>query len=203
MHQRSGLILQLASWPPDLVAGVCTCIFPVRMRAFLQCRDGWYLLGGDCVASCPAQFAASGIGQFKRRCAEPFVCRSGRLSVDPPVNYGCKCATEGNTAIADCQICECGNFDIILTVSCTFLSYTSPHTRRLLSVHADPVLVGAWTPMLFPNWDFRHRAGEYGQHCLRCNNGMLDFDRHFNSPFLLHSQCHVVLHNTTFESPPF
>ena len=42
--------------------------------------------------------------------------------VDPPVNYGCKCATDGNTAIADCQICE-------------------------------------------------HRAGEYGQHCLRCNAG--------------------------------
>ena len=44
--------------------------------------------------------------------------------MDPAVNYGCKCAAEGNTAIADCQICE-------------------------------------------------HRAGEYGQHCLKCNAGMV------------------------------
>ena len=72
----------------------------------LQCRDGWYLLDGDCIASCPSQFASSGVGLFKRRCAEPFLCRSARLVVDPPVNYGCKCANDGNTAIADCQICE-------------------------------------------------------------------------------------------------
>ena len=86
------------------------------------CRDGWYLLAGDCVETCPTQFASSGVGQFKRRCAEPFLCQSARLVVDPPVNYGCKCANEGNTAIADCQICE-------------------------------------------------HRAGEYGQHCSKCNAG--------------------------------
>merc|ERR1719272_58504 len=87
------------------------------------CRDGWYLLDGDCVESCPSQFASSGVGQFKRRCADPFTCQSARLLVSPPVNYGCKCATEDNTAIADCQICE-------------------------------------------------HRAGEHGQHCLKCNAGM-------------------------------
>ena len=72
----------------------------------LQCRDGWYLLDGDCVQSCPSERASSGVGLFKRRCAVPFLCQSARLVVDPPVNYGCKCATEGNTAIADCQICE-------------------------------------------------------------------------------------------------
>ena len=88
----------------------------------LQCRDGWYLLDGDCIESCPAQFASSGVGQFKRRCAEPFLCRSARLVVDPPVSYGCKCATQDNTAIAACQVCE-------------------------------------------------HRAGEHGQHCLKCNGG--------------------------------
>ena len=70
------------------------------------CRDGWYLLGGDCVASCPVQFASAGVGQFKRRCADPFTCQSGRIIVDPPVNYGCKCANEDNTAIADCHVCE-------------------------------------------------------------------------------------------------
>ena len=74
--------------------------------------------------ACPEHLAASGVGLFKRRCAEPFTCQSGRLLVDPAVNYGCKCAVEGNGAIAACQICE-------------------------------------------------HRAGEYGQHCLKCNGGMV------------------------------
>jgi len=79
-------------------------------------------MGGDCHVSCPVHLASAGVGQFKRRCAEPFTCQSGRL-VGLDVNYGCKCAIEGNAAIADCQICE-------------------------------------------------HRAGEYGQHCIRCNAGM-------------------------------
>ena len=70
------------------------------------CRDGWYLLDGECQASCPPTTASSGVGQFKRRCAAPFTCQSGRLLVSPTVNYGCKCATEDNSAIADCQICE-------------------------------------------------------------------------------------------------
>jgi len=70
------------------------------------CRDGWYLLDGDCHASCPTRLASSGIGLFKRRCAEPFTCQSARLVVDPPVNYGCKCASVDNSAIADCQICD-------------------------------------------------------------------------------------------------
>ena len=70
------------------------------------CREGWYLLEGDCHESCPSSQASSGVGQFKRRCAEPFTCRNGRLVVEPSVNYGCKCATEDNTAIADCQSCE-------------------------------------------------------------------------------------------------
>ena len=56
--------------------------------------------------TCPSRFASSGVGQFKRRCAEPFTCRSGRLMIQPNVNYGCKCSTEDNAAIADCQICE-------------------------------------------------------------------------------------------------
>ena len=70
------------------------------------CRDGFYLLDDACVETCPATLASSGIGQFKRRCAEPFTCQSSRLMVDPAVSYGCKCATEDNSAIADCQICE-------------------------------------------------------------------------------------------------
>ena len=50
--------------------------------------------------------ASSGVGLFKRRCAEPFTCRSGRLLVEPAVNYGCKCASEDNDAIAPCHVCE-------------------------------------------------------------------------------------------------
>ena len=84
------------------------------------CRDGAYLLDAECVAVCPVGLASSGVGLFKRRCAAPFVCQTGRL-VGLDVSYGCKCAAENNLAIAHCQLCE-------------------------------------------------HRAGEYGQHCLRCNN---------------------------------
>ena len=65
--------------------------------------------------------ASSGVGLFKRRCLAPFTCQSLRV-VGRNVSHGCKCATEGNAAIADCQTCE-------------------------------------------------HRAGEYGQHCTRCNAG--------------------------------
>lgn len=90
------------------------------------CRDSWYLLDGRCTETCPAELASSGVGQFKRRCAEPFTCRNGRIQ-GQDVAFGCKCATEGNTAIASCQTCE-------------------------------------------------HRAGEYGQHCLRCNNGQYEFE---------------------------
>ena len=85
------------------------------------CRDGAYLLDDSCVDTCLGHLAASGVGLFKRRCAEPFTCRSGRL-VDVDVSYGCKCANEDNTAIAACQICH-------------------------------------------------HRAGEHGEHCMRCNAG--------------------------------
>merc|ERR1719272_1974752 len=87
------------------------------------CRDGWYLLHGVCYESCPATMSSSGINLFKRRCMSPFTCQSGRLQVEPPVNFGCKCATEGNAEIAACHSCE-------------------------------------------------HRAGEYGQHCTKCNGGM-------------------------------
>jgi len=69
------------------------------------CRDGWYLMNAECFESCPATLASSGVGQFKRRCAEPFVCQSGRL-VGQSVSYGCKCATEDNSAIAQCQFCN-------------------------------------------------------------------------------------------------
>lgn len=97
-----------------------------------RCRDGWYLLDRQCIQSCPAEMASSGVGLWGRRCLPPFTCQSRAIlgELGEGVSFGCKCANEGNTAIADCHRCE-------------------------------------------------HRAGEYGQHCVRCNAGK----------FLLHNRC--------------
>ena len=80
------------------------------------------LLEGACVASCPASMTASGIGDFKRRCMEPFACVNGRVA-QQDVAFGCKCATDDMT-LAACRNCD-------------------------------------------------FRAGEFGQHCTRCNGGMV------------------------------
>ena len=70
------------------------------------CRSSEYLLDGRCELSCPQHLVSSGLNSFKRRCAEPFSCRSGRLDVVPSVSYGCKCANDDNSAIAPCQACD-------------------------------------------------------------------------------------------------
>ena len=80
------------------------------------------LLEGACVESCPAGMTASGIGDFKRRCMEPFACANGRIQ-GQDVAFGCKCSTDDMTPAA-CQMCE-------------------------------------------------FRADEFGQHCTRCNGGMV------------------------------
>jgi hypothetical protein len=80
------------------------------------------LLEGACVESCPASMTASGIGDFKRRCMEPFACANGRIQ-GQDVAFGCKCSTDDMTPAA-CQMCE-------------------------------------------------FRADEFGQHCTRCNGGMV------------------------------
>ena len=51
------------------------------------CRDGYYLLDGGCVESCPAGMTAMGVGSFKRRCMEPFTCINGRI---PDTDFGCE-----------------------------------------------------------------------------------------------------------------
>jgi len=67
------------------------------------CRDGFYLLDGRCVASCPPHLASSGINLFGRRCLEPFGCQvwstgRGRIfGLDVP--WGCKCPDR------DCGVC--------------------------------------------------------------------------------------------------
>ena len=91
-----------------------------------RCRDAFYQLDNECVRSCPATMASSGISRWGRRCLTPFICQSGSIQ-DRDVSYGCKCPEEGNLAIAACHRCE-------------------------------------------------HRAGEYGQHCTKCNSGRFLFE---------------------------
>jgi len=68
------------------------------------CRDGYYLLDDACIESCPTGMASMGLAQFKRRCMAPFTCDAGRIG-GMDVAYGCKCATDENTAAA-CRICD-------------------------------------------------------------------------------------------------
>ena len=56
-------------------------------------------------------YASSGIGQFKRRCADPFTCRAGRLVVDPPVSYGTVALP---TAYHGCHLCAQRNTLVVL-----------------------------------------------------------------------------------------
>ena len=76
----------------------------LRLHFAMQCRDGWFLLDGDCVEACPDTMTSLGIGNFKRRCLGEFTCQNGRI-IGAEVNYGCKCATDENTP-ASCQFCE-------------------------------------------------------------------------------------------------
>lgn len=82
------------------------------------CRDGWYLLGGDCVETCPAHMTMSGISLFRRRCIDPHVCRGGKI-YDAPLGgtftqplfergapYGCRCPAPGNVPGGYCFACE-------------------------------------------------------------------------------------------------
>lgn len=41
----------------------------------LICRNSMYLHEGKCVATCPSHLTSSGLGQWKRRCLEPFQCK--------------------------------------------------------------------------------------------------------------------------------
>ena len=70
----------------------------------VQCRDGWYMLDGQCIESCPAGMTSLGVSQFRRRCLAPFECQRGRI-VGQEVNYGCRCATDENTP-SSCQFCS-------------------------------------------------------------------------------------------------
>ena len=70
----------------------------------MQCRDGWYMLDGQCIESCPAGMTSLGVSQFRRRCLAPFECQRGRI-VGQSVSYGCRCATDENTP-STCQFCS-------------------------------------------------------------------------------------------------
>lgn len=47
----------------------------------LVCRDGWYLLNGECIEMCPVGLTMSGISSFRRRCLEPYVCKAVDFSM--------------------------------------------------------------------------------------------------------------------------
>ena len=80
-----------------------------------RCRNGKYLLNGGCVDTCPAAQTGLGMGQWGRRCADPFTCRGGRVgnydadgsfSAISGVSYGCKCPAPGNRVRNGCFQCE-------------------------------------------------------------------------------------------------
>lgn len=65
------------------------------------CRNGYYLHKGTCLKSCPAAQTSFGSGTFKRKCMQPFTCKSGALMDGPVrragVNYGCRCPLGDNS----------------------------------------------------------------------------------------------------------
>lgn len=83
----------------------------------LVCRDGWYLLNGECIEMCPVGLTMSGISSFRRRCLEPYVCKGGRLFdgsfsegtlVERGETFGCRCPAPGNKVGGNCFACVHG-----------------------------------------------------------------------------------------------
>jgi len=71
-----------------------------------KCRNGFYLLDGDCVESCPSHMAQSGISKWGRVCRNPFTCRSGRAKDEDGKTFGCKCASVSNGGGSNCHQCD-------------------------------------------------------------------------------------------------
>merc|ERR1712072_1010802 len=69
------------------------------------CRDGWYLLDGECLESCPSELTSLGIGGFGRRCMGELTCSRNRIVDQGDLPYGCRCPGEGNIAAGYCQTC--------------------------------------------------------------------------------------------------
>ncbi len=71
------------------------CVREVSGDTCLICRDGFYLLNGNCLESCPRHLASVGLSQWRRRCLQPFTCRmtSSRTGIieGANVSYGCRC----------------------------------------------------------------------------------------------------------------
>jgi len=87
-----------------------------------QCKDGKFLLDGQCVDQCPAEMTSSGVSQWKKRCLDPHVCKGGRIGHynsdhkferDHDVRYRCKCPNDDNSGVdRKCVTCdfEAGGF---------------------------------------------------------------------------------------------
>ena len=131
----------------------------------LTCRDGWYMApdGSDCIEMCPATHAASGISLFRRRCLEPYTCKSGKLWDGDPfdggtmrdTNYGCRCPAPGNAAGGNCFMCEHfagGVGDHCLR--CNNKKYLNPETHAC----------GDGCPDGYDKWS---PGGSYGRECRR------------------------------------
>ena len=124
-----------------------------------RCRDSSYLLDDACVTSCPATLASSGISLFGRRCLEPFTCRGGQVQ-NMDVNFGCKCAAEGNLPGASCHEVNphCHRYSRLWPL------YMADH-----GVHFP--FLDIFRLVIFISFQCEHRAGGYGEICTRCNGG--------------------------------
>eukprot|EP00041_Stephanoeca_diplocostata_P032877 m.1067301 g.1067301 ORF g.1067301 m.1067301 type:complete len:2652 (+) comp24222_c0_seq2:51-8006(+) len=72
-----------------------------------KCRNGFYLLGTTCHASCPANMTHVGISTFNRYCAPaPFNCVSNRVTIDGETQV-CKCPQYNvmDSPLGNCHNC--------------------------------------------------------------------------------------------------
>ena len=92
------------------------CATTATTETCSRCRNGFFLLDGECVESCPSELTQKGASPFARRCLEPFTCKRGRihdlgasgeLALRPRTPYGCNCPTPSNSkADGGCFQCE-------------------------------------------------------------------------------------------------
>ena len=80
------------------------CLITPTSEVCRTCRDGWYLLGTECIQSCPAEKTSAGVSLFARRCLDPFICR-GTTILGFEAAFGCRCPAPGNGPNGNCHEC--------------------------------------------------------------------------------------------------
>eukprot|EP00040_Diaphanoeca_grandis_P037647 m.247416 g.247416 ORF g.247416 m.247416 type:complete len:2734 (-) comp33855_c1_seq1:19-8220(-) len=68
-----------------------------------KCKNGFYLLDGTCVQSCPPQYASSGVADIGRKCTEPHVCLNGKVLAE--TTSKCKCTAPPGVQKSNCHTC--------------------------------------------------------------------------------------------------